>query len=65
MKYMKKMKIDIFADGADIQSIKKLDKNPLIKGFTTNPTLMRQSGIKNYLEFAKNIARVIKKNLSH
>ena len=61
MKNMKNMKIDIFADGADIQSIKKLDKNPLIKGFTTNPTLMRQSGIKNYLEFAKNISRVIKK----
>ena len=47
------MKIDIFADGADIKSIKKLDKNLLIKGFTTNPTLMRQSGIKNYLEFAE------------
>ena len=62
---MENMKIDIFADGADIKSIKKLDKNLLIKGFTTNPTLMRQSGIKNYLEFAKNIARVIKKNLSH
>ena len=58
---MENMKIDIFADGADIKSIKKLDKNLLIKGFTTNPTLMRQSGIKNYLEFAKNIARAIKK----
>ena len=57
---MKNIKIDIFADGADIKSIKELDKNPLIKGFTTNPTLMRQSGIKNYLEFAKNIASVIK-----
>ena len=61
---MKNIKIDIFADGADIKSIKELDKNPLIKGFTTNPTLMRQSGIKNYLEFTKNISKVIKKNLS-
>ena len=58
---MKNIKIHIFADGADIKSIKKLNKNPLIKGFTTNPTLMRQSGIKNYLEFAKNIAKVIKR----
>ena len=58
---MKNIKINIFADGADIKSIKELNKNPLIKGFTTNPTLMRQSGIKNYLEFAKNIAKVIKK----
>ena len=58
---MKNIKIKIFADGADIKSIKELNKNPLIKGFTTNPTLMRQSGIKNYLEFAKNIAKVIKK----
>ena len=49
MKNIKNMKIDIFADGADIKSIKKLDKNSLIKGFTTNPTLMRQSGIRNYL----------------
>ena len=58
---MKKIKIDIFADGADIKSIQKLDKNILIKGFTTNPTLMRQSGIKNYLNFAKTISKIIKK----
>ncbi len=58
---MKKIKINIFADGADIKSIQKLNKNILIKGFTTNPTLMKQSGIKDYLNFAKTISKIIKK----
>ena len=45
--------IDIYADGADIESIKRLNADPDIKGFTTNPSLMRKAGVKNYLEFAK------------
>ena len=41
------LRVKIFADGADIAVIKKLNDNPLIKGFTTNPTLMRAAGIKD------------------
>ena len=37
-----KLKIKIFADGADIKNIEELCKNPLIKGFTTNPSLMKK-----------------------
>lgn len=46
------MNIKIFADGADLQSIIEQSKDPLIKGFTTNPTLMRKAGIDNYTQFA-------------
>ena len=42
------LKIKIFADGADIENIKKLCKNPLIKGFTTNPSLMKKKGVLEY-----------------
>src|SRR5438477_430876 len=42
------LKIKIFADGADLKSMVELAKNPLIKGFTTNPTLMRQAGVTDY-----------------
>ena len=45
--------VKIFADGADLDGILALYKNPLIKGFTTNPTLMRKAGIDNYEEFAR------------
>jgi len=43
------MNIKIFADGANIDEILELNKNDLIKGFTTNPSLMRASGITNYM----------------
>ena len=48
-------KVQIFADGADKAAILELYKNPLIKGFTTNPTLMRKAGITDYEAFAKDI----------
>ena len=47
-----KLKIKIFADGAEIESIKKLNSNSFIKGFTTNPSLMKKAGVKDYKEFA-------------
>jgi len=50
----------IFADGADKASILELNKNPLIKGFTTNPSLLRKAGVTNYKEFALDILSVIK-----
>ena len=46
------MKIKIFADGADLKSIRECAANPLVKGFTTNPTLMRQAGVTDYKAFA-------------
>tara|TARA_B100001250_G_C19710742_1_gene749060 strand:+ start:417 stop:1124 length:708 start_codon:yes stop_codon:yes gene_type:complete len=54
-------KIQIFADGADIKSIKKYNVKSKIKGFTTNPSLMRSNNIKNYIIFAKKILKIVKK----
>ena len=53
------LRIKIFADGADIAAMLKLAENPLIKGFTTNPTLMRKAGISDYAGFAKEVVRQI------
>ena len=47
------MKIKIFADGADLASIRSLVQDASIAGFTTNPTLMRQAGIEDYETFAR------------
>ena len=55
----KDLQVQIFADGADIEGIRNLRSNPLIKGFTTNPTLMKQAGIKDYLNFSKEVIEVI------
>jgi len=51
--------IKIFADGADINSIKSLVKNPIINGFTTNPTLMRSAGVIDYAEFASEVIKLV------
>ena len=51
--------VKIFADGADLDGIRKLAQNPLIKGFTTNPTLMRKDGVSDYAAFAKDMLGVI------
>ena len=53
------LNVKIFADGADIEGIRKLHQNPLIKGFTTNPTLMRKSGISDYKAFARDVLNEI------
>lgn len=55
---IEKLKIKIFADGADIKSIEDLCKNPLIKGFTTNPSLMKKKGITDYKKFAGDVLKV-------
>jgi transaldolase len=49
----------IFADGADLDSILKLAGDPLIQGFTTNPTLMWKAGLTDYEEFAKRLLEQI------
>lgn len=51
----KKLKIKIFADGADLAGIKEMYGKSYIKGFTTNPTLMRKAGIQNYEEFCRSV----------
>ena len=45
------LKIKIFADGADLERINKLNSLNYVKGFTTNPTLMRKSGINDNAKF--------------
>src|SRR5260221_8166611 len=46
------LKVKLFADGADLAGIKEMAANPAIKGFTTNPTLMRKAGVVDYKAFA-------------
>ena len=53
------MRVKIFADGADKTGILEMYRNPLIKGFTTNPTLMRKAGVSDYQAFALDILRAI------
>ena len=55
------MKTKIFCDSADFTTIKKLNKNPLLSGFTTNPSLMRLSGAKNYKNYSLKLLKVCKK----
>ena len=52
---LSQLKIKIFADGADKAGILDLNANPLIQGMTTNPTLMRKAGIKDYEAFAREV----------
>ena len=53
------LKIKIFADGADLKSMKEAAANPVVKGFTTNPTLMRAAGVTDYKAFALEVLKVI------
>lgn len=53
------LRTKIFADGADKAGILELYANPLIRGFTTNPTLMRKAGIDDYEAFARDILRSV------
>lgn len=52
--------VKIFADGADRASMLELVKNPLVKGLTTNPSLMKKSGVKDYKAFCLDILSHIK-----
>ena len=54
-KTLQQLKTKIFADGADKEGILRLNANPLIQGMTTNPTLMRKVGVKDYEAFARDI----------
>jgi transaldolase len=59
MKKANELSVKIFADGADKAGILEMYAKPYIKGFTTNPTLMRKAGISDYQAFAKDILRAI------
>lgn len=52
----------IFSDSADFESLVKLSKIPLVEGFTTNPTLMRAAGVKNYEKFSRDSINFLNKN---
>ena len=54
----------IFCDIADIKQIKKFNKKKIVKGFTTNPSLMRKAGAKNYKEYSKKILKITNKPVS-
>ena len=59
MKTLSELKVKIFADGADLAGMLEMYRNPLIKGFTTNPTLMRKAGVSDYRVFALDILQSI------
>lgn len=52
---VERLTVRIFADGADLAGIVRMAANPLIQGFTTNPTLMRKAGIADYAGFAREV----------
>jgi transaldolase len=60
MKHISELGIKIFADGADKGAMMELLKNPIIQGFTTNPTLMRKAGILDYKTFAQDVLTEIR-----
>lgn len=53
------LRVKIFADGADVTTIAGLSANPLIKGFTTNPTLMRKANVRDYRDFAREVLTIV------
>jgi transaldolase len=59
MKSVSELRVQVFADGADKASMLDLYRQPYIKGFTTNPTLMRKAGVTDYECFAREILRHI------
>src|SRR5262249_19917666 len=59
MEQLSRLGVKIFADGADFEGILALYKNPLIHGFTTNPSLMRKAGVEDYEDFARRLLAVV------
>ena len=54
----------IYCDIADLNLIKKFNNKNIVKGFTTNPSLMRKAGAKNYSKYCQNILKITKKPIS-
>src|SRR6201996_2642874 len=59
MERLKQLRIKLFADGADFDGIVALAANPIIRGFTTNPTLARNAGVRNYEEFGRKVLAAV------
>lgn len=59
MTQWQELRVKVFADGADRTSLLAHYRNPLIKGFTTNPTLMRKAGVRDYSGFCRDILATI------
>ena len=59
MKRIEQLSVKIFADGADLAGMLELYRQPYIKGFTTNPTLMRKAGISDYRAFPMQVLAAI------
>jgi transaldolase len=53
------LRVKIFADGADLAGILELYRDPLIRGFTTNPTLMHKAGVRDYERFARELLEAV------
>lgn len=54
-----KLRVKIFADGAELDQIAKMAADPMISGFTTNPTLMRKAGVTDYTAFAQDALAIV------
>jgi len=59
MPSLEDLRIKIYADGADLDDISRLAANPLIRGFTTNPTLMRKANVRDYRSFALDVLSIV------
>ncbi len=53
------LRVQVFADGANLEQMLTLSADPFVKGFTTNPTLMKQSGVKDYAAFSRWVLQAI------
>ena len=60
MNKLKNLDIKIFADGADLVSIEKLNMDQNISGFTTNPSLMKKAGVTDYKKFCQDVLKITK-----
>src|SRR4051812_10086282 len=59
-KHLSNLSIKIFADGANYRDLVQLSRQPWIRGFTTNPSLLRKAGVNDYAAFARDVLRVIR-----
>jgi transaldolase len=59
MKTIEQLRVKIFADGADKAGILEMYQRPYVRGFTTNPTLMRKAGIADYEFFARDVVQAV------
>jgi transaldolase len=59
MTSLDRLRVQLFADGAELDVIRRMAVNPLIKGFTTNPTLMRKAGVIDYVRFAREALAIV------